>query len=117
MLGAQSPAAVWFVVTTLAVWRVAGFVVYDEGLLRSGSRLRAALDRVGLGGLSRCFHCASVWIALIGVLVVFEVSPSLVVVWWAIAGAASALELMVGGVRRRFGQTADDMTTQPQEEK
>ena len=107
----------WFVITTLAVWRAAGFVVYDEGLLQSGSRLRAALDRLGLGGLSQCFHCASVWIALIGVLVVFEVSPGLVVVWWAIAGGASALELMVGGVHRRFGQTAKAMTTQARKKK
>jgi uncharacterized protein DUF1360 len=116
MLGVQSPAAAWFAITTLAVWRVAGFVVYDEGPLRSGSHLRAALGRLGLGALSRCFHCASIWIALIGVLVVFEISLNVVVMWWAIAGAASALELMVGGVGRRFGEIAGEDDAQIREE-
>ena len=112
MLRAPIPAVAWFVITTLATWRAAGFIVFDEGPFRVGTRLRAAMTRLRLGALSRCFHCVSLWVSLAVVALAFEPSPRLVLEWWSVAGAASALELAVGGSRRRFVETVDE---EPQE--
>jgi hypothetical protein len=83
------------------VWRLTGFVFYDEGPFRIGARLRALLVRIGLRSVLDCFHCLSVWIALAGTLAVFGATLSSLAVWWGVAGGVSALELAVGGVDAR----------------
>lgn len=98
----------WLIVAALATWRLTAFVLYDEGPFSLCVRVRAVMVRIKLAGLLACFHCASVWVALLVVLVTYEVSWPTVLVWWAIAGASSALELLVGGPIQRsdeIGQT------------
>lgn len=87
------------VIATLASWRVSVFVVYEDGPFRCGARLRAALVRLGMPVLVSCFHCTSFWISGVLTALMFEWTPHAILIWWAVAGATSALELLVGAGR------------------
>jgi hypothetical protein len=86
-----------FVLTGLAVWRVTALVAYESGPFRILDRLRRRLVALRLGRLVGCFHCLGLWIAGIGVLIVYELTWWSVLLWPAVAGAVSITERWLGG--------------------
>lgn len=87
----------WFVVGVLVTWRLTALLCYDDGPFGIVRVLRTMLARIGMAKLLECFHCTSVWIALGVAVALYEVNLSAVLLWWALAGAASFLESLVPG--------------------
>jgi hypothetical protein len=50
-----------FTLATLATWRVAHLLAFEDGPWALVARLRAAAGR--LGGVLECFYCLSLWVA------------------------------------------------------
>jgi hypothetical protein len=95
----ESPSLT-FVAASLATWRIARFIVAEEGPWNIGGRARAVAERIGLGTLTRCMHCVSVWASLAIALLVFPFDKRMIVLWLGIAGAASLLVEVAGSIRR-----------------
>ena len=81
-----------FAAASLATWRIAHLLAYEDGPGDVLVGLRARLGRGILGRLMDCFYCLSVWIALPLAPVVTPRLPDAVLVWVAISGAACLLE-------------------------
>src|SRR5262245_25151421 len=83
---------VFFVLTTLAGWRLAQLLRYDEGPFGLMVIIRRALYQSRLGAVVDCFHCAAVWIAVGLGVAVFEPDRRLILLVVALAGAISVIE-------------------------
>lgn len=79
------------VIIGLAAWRLAWMLVKEVGPLDVFKRLRA---RTKLGGLLKCVHCLSFWLALVGFLI-YPYAPNVVQIV-AIAGVASVIQHWLG---------------------
>jgi len=100
-------AARW-VLAALAAWRLAQFVVYDDGPFDLMLRLRILLGRyrldehdepvTALGRFVACTHCVGKWAALgLGALALWPGwAGDLVLAAWGLAGAQSILEAKWG---------------------
>jgi hypothetical protein len=76
----------------LATWRLAYFVTKEGGPFSLAARLR---EKTTLGGLLTCVKCASMWTALL-MLVLWQ-TPLVPLVWvFAISGGALMLESYTG---------------------
>jgi len=103
-----------FALAALAVWRVAHLLAHEDGPGDLVLRLRLALGAVWelhrypdggeteqwvgngfWGKLIICPLCLSVWLAMPAALWVVGPVPDAVVVWLALTGAASYLEVVV----------------------
>lgn len=78
---------------SLFTWRGAYLLVKEDAPFRLMARLR---ERTTFGGLLTCMYCSSVWVALIGYLVLSTPLVPLVYVG-AISGAAMLLHRYTGG--------------------
>ena len=94
----------------LATYRVAQFVVYDDGPFDVMFLLRQALGRyrmvsqpetpnfyapeTALGRLLECVHCVGKWVAILAVLLVWcpTMPGDLALIWLGVAGGQMALE-------------------------
>lgn len=87
----------WFetVLAVLAVWRVAHLLARERGPWDLVSRLHATLAGRPLGELLACPHCVAVWLALLPAAWLAPGWPHGVLLWLAIAGGASVIELML----------------------
>ena len=103
MFERQPSEPLLFVLTGLAVWRVTALVAYESGPFRILDRLRSGLVTLRLGRLVGCFHCLGLWIAGVGVLVVYDLSWWSVLLWLAVAGAVSIIERWLGGTMSEEG--------------
>lgn len=81
----------WFVIGTLVTWRLTALLCYDDGPWGSVRVVRTMLSRIGLAKLLECFHCTSVWIALGVAASLYKATVPVLLLWWALAGAASLL--------------------------
>jgi Protein of unknown function (DUF1360) len=92
--GLQPP---WFeaVLAVLAVWRVAHLLARERGPWDGVSRLHAALVGRSLGELLACPHCVALWLALAPAAWLAPDCGTGLLLWLAIAGGASALELFL----------------------
>lgn len=100
------PPALWLLLATLAVYRLAELVAFDEGFGGFGIMLReyagaydlneaTGLPETSAGRLVSCPYCLGVWLAFAGVTL-FLLSDVLVVqiflLWLGIAGGQSWLQ-------------------------
>jgi hypothetical protein len=81
-----------FAAASLATWRIAHLLAYEDGPGDVFLRLRGWLGHGILGKLMDCFYCLSIWIALPLAPVVTSKLPDAVLVWVALSGAACLLE-------------------------
>lgn len=90
--GLQPP---WFevVLSVLAVWRVAHLLARERGPWDLVSRLHAALAGRVLGELLACPHCLALWLAIAPAVWLAPGWGVGLLLWLAVAGGASALEL------------------------
>lgn len=90
--GLQAP---WFeaVLAVLAVWRVAHLLARERGPWDLVSRLHAALAGRALGDLLACPHCMAMWLAAVPAVWLAPGWGEGLLLWLAVAGGASALEL------------------------
>jgi hypothetical protein len=97
VLEPQPSEPLLFVLGALAVWRVTALVAYESGPFRIVDRLRGRMVALGLERLVGCFHCLATWVAAGVVLVVYELTWWSLLLWPAVAGAASIVERWLGG--------------------
>lgn len=90
--GPQPP---WFeaVLAVLAVWRIARLLALERGPWDLVSRLHGALAGQRLGELLACPHCVAMWLAAAPAAWLAPGWATGLLLWLAISGGASALEL------------------------
>lgn len=102
--------AIWFIVLSLATWRVTSLLVNEAGPFDLFAKLRHLVGvrydersvPYGTNVLANafsCIWCMSVWIALIAAIFLFEY-----IIWWqypivvlALSAAAIMIEKVIGG--------------------
>ena len=88
---------------TLAVYRLAQLVAYDDGPAHVFRRIREAAGRRAAAGSYlwhnvatwlHCPYCSGVWLAVLAALGVqwYSVAGDVLLLWWGIAGAQAILE-------------------------
>ncbi len=82
----------WLAVNILVAWRVSRMICYDSGPFALIVALRRLLYRLGLGTLIECYHCLALWVALIQVLLLYQLAIESLVIWIAVAAGASIVE-------------------------
>jgi len=87
---------VWLVLCWLAAWRLTVLLSYESGPFEVFSWLRLAFARVGLQRLIRCFHCMAFWVSAAIVFLVYELQPLSAILVFAVAGATSLTERLLG---------------------
>jgi hypothetical protein len=83
-----------FIVATLATWRVAHLLAFEDGPFAIVARLRAAAGR--FGGVLDCFYCLSLWVAAPVALWVSASPVAWMCVTLATSGAACLLHRLTG---------------------
>jgi hypothetical protein len=81
-----------FAAASLATWRIAHLLAYEDGPGDLLVRFRAWLSDSFLGKLMDCFSCLSLWVALLFAPVVTFRFPEVALIWVALSGAACLLE-------------------------
>jgi hypothetical protein len=82
----------WFVVGTLAVWRVTVLVCFDAGPFELLTALRRLFYRLHLGSLVDCFDCTALWVGAGFVLLMYRPTLISFLLLLGMAGGASLLE-------------------------
>ena len=97
MLSGEPSDALLFLLAALATWRLSSLLVYESGPANMAITLRRWLVAAGAHKLATCFHCASAWMAIGVVALVYRPSGYWPVLMAAAAGAAAILELQLRG--------------------
>lgn len=79
----------WFLVASLAVWRLTHLFQAEDGPADVIARLREAPV---VGRAMQCFYCLSLWVAMAPALLLGETWPQRALLWPALSGAAIFLE-------------------------
>ena len=82
----------WFVIVSLAVWRITHLLVEEDGPGDVVVRLRRRLGDSIAGKAMDCFFCLSLWMAAPAALLLAHDLVSWVVMWLALSGAACLLQ-------------------------
>jgi hypothetical protein len=82
----------WFVLGTLAVWRVVHLLNAEDGPFGLLLKLRRLAGAGFWGGLLDCFYCLSVWIAVPFAWFLGQRWSERLLLWPALSGAAILLE-------------------------
>jgi len=82
----------WFLLGTLAVWRVTHLLTSEAGPWDVLDHLRTRLGNNFLQGLFDCFYCLSLWVAIGFALVLGGTWKAALFVWPALSGGAILLE-------------------------
>jgi hypothetical protein len=82
----------WFLLGSLATWRITHLLAAEDGPWKIFSRLRASLEKTLLGDLVSCFYCLSVWIAFPFALLIASPWRERILLWLALSGAAILIE-------------------------
>ncbi|HEX6738106.1 MAG TPA: hypothetical protein VF310_07545 [Vicinamibacteria bacterium] len=85
-------AAFWFLVGSLAVFRVTHLLAAEDGPWQLLLRLRLWLGPSVLGALLDCFYCLSLWVAAPVAWALGQTWPERLLLWPALSGAAIVLE-------------------------
>lgn len=83
-----------FVLCTLAVWRVAHLLAFEDGPFDVVFKLRRWVGQGFFGSLLDCFLCLSLWVAAPFALLVTAGWLDRAVVWLALSGGASILSMV-----------------------
>lgn len=82
----------WFVVSTLAVWRVVHLLNAEDGPFDLLLKLRKLAGAGFWGELLDCFYCLSVWIAVPFAWFLAQRWSERLLLWPALSGAAILVE-------------------------
>jgi hypothetical protein len=89
----------WFVLGSLAVWRITHLLQAEDGPWDALVKLRALAGESVFGKLLDCFYCLSLWVAIPFAWLLAERWQHRIVFWLAASGAAILLERATGGLR------------------
>jgi len=102
------PSLLRWVLAALATWRLAQFIVYDDGpfdlmftIRRWCRRYEIGQDGMSVSGVGRmleCEHCVGKWTALVALFLVLRPTlwGDILLGWWALAGIQSIIEAKIG---------------------
>ncbi|HEY5369414.1 MAG TPA: DUF1360 domain-containing protein [Hanamia sp.] len=82
----------YFIVLSLAIWRITHLFSKEDGPFDIIYRLRKAIGADFFGSLLDCFYCTSVWVALPFGLWEGNSWREKLLLWIALSGAACLLE-------------------------
>jgi len=82
----------WFLLGSLAVWRVTHLLQAEDGPWRLSAELRRGAGNGFLGALLDCFYCLSLWAALPLALFLGDGWGESLLLWPALSAAAILLE-------------------------
>jgi len=87
----------WFIVASLAVWRVTHLLVEEDGPGDAVVFLRRAVGEGFWGRLLDCFYCLSLWIAAPIAWFLAVRWYEWLLLWPGLSGSAVLLDRMAGG--------------------
>jgi hypothetical protein len=85
----------WFLLGSLAVWRVTHLLQAEDGPWRISARLRRRAGSGFFGGLLDCFYCLSLWVALPLAWWLGDSSGECLLLWPALSAAAILAERLM----------------------
>jgi hypothetical protein len=80
-----------FILSTLAVWRVAHLLSQEDGPFDLVFKMRRLVGQGFFGSLLDCFHCLSLWMAIPFAILLGTGWIEGIIAWLGLAGAASIL--------------------------
>jgi hypothetical protein len=86
----------WFLLGTLAVWRITHLLGFEDGPWDLLERMRAMLGHGMVRKMFACFYCLSLWVALLVALFLGETRRAKLLLWPALSGAAIWVERTAG---------------------
>jgi hypothetical protein len=84
----------WFMLGTLAVWRVSHLLTSEAGPWNLLDRFRSKLTSSFFHGLFDCFYCLSLWVAAAFAFALTDRWKAALLLWPALSGGAILLERM-----------------------
>ncbi|MDR7151348.1 hypothetical protein J2W49_003324 [Hydrogenophaga palleronii] len=95
MFAGFGPEPPWFeaVLSVLAVWRLARLLARERGPFDFVSRLHVAAAGTRLADGLACVHCLALWLAVLPAALLAPGWAEGLLLWLAVAGGASAVEL------------------------
>jgi hypothetical protein len=90
----------WFLLGTLALWRVSHLLSFEDGPWRTLERMRQRLGRGVLRSLFDCFYCLTLWVAVPFAFALGETSKARLLLWPALSGAAILLQRITSREQR-----------------
>ena len=82
----------YFIISTLAVWRLTHLLAKEDGPFDIIVIIRKKVDTGFFGKMLDCFYCLSIWIALPFGIWLGQSWLEKIFIWLAISGAACLLE-------------------------
>jgi hypothetical protein len=89
----------WFVLASLAVWRITHLLAAEDGPWNALAKLRESAGESFFGKLLDCFYCLSLWVAVPFAWFLAQGWKHRILFWLAASGAAILLERAAGGLR------------------
>ena len=90
-----------FALASLATWRIAHILVYEDGPFDVFDKTRQAMGSVpALYKLINCLKCVSVWVGAVFSLAISTNLPEFVLYTFALSGAAILLDEIIGKLER-----------------
>ncbi len=93
--------ALEFLLASLATWRLAHLIAYEDGPWDVICQIRRKAGNGMLGELMDCPSCLSIWVGAPITAITFGTSLHSVVYWFAISGASVFLEKLWDVAARR----------------
>jgi hypothetical protein len=97
----------WFVLGTLAVWRIAHLLNAEDGPWNLLTGLRRAAGAGFWGKLLDCFYCLTLWIAIPFAYFLNAEWKERGLLWLALSGSASLLEQATSRQQRAWYAEGD----------
>lgn len=85
----------WILLSIFAVWRLTTLLCYEAGPFHLVTKFRKLLYKIKMGSLIDCFHCTGIWISVLFVLSIYQLSPAMIVLIPGVAGGVSVIEKVV----------------------
>jgi hypothetical protein len=82
----------WFLLGTLAVWRVTHLLAAEDGPWNIVAKLRRHAASGFWGSLLDCFYCLSLWVAAPAAWLIGDGWREVLLLWLALSGAAILAE-------------------------
>ena len=93
----MGPASPWYwLLATLATWRVTHLFHAEAGPFDLLTRLRSVGEGRILGRLFRCFYCLSLWVSVVPAVALGRSPGEGMLLWLAISAGAIGVDRLIG---------------------
>lgn len=85
----------WFLIGSMAVWRVTHLLSKEDGPFDLVLRIRKKAGAGFFGSLLDCFYCLSIWVAIPFAIWLGNGYKEMVLIWLGFSGVACVIEIFL----------------------